>query len=62
MPEWLTVENVVTIGLAVVGLAAVIARFTPSESDDKIIQAILDFLNSVAQNRGKAVNKDDKRS
>ena len=46
---------------AVTGLitsCAVIATLTPTKTDDKIIQKILDVINFVGLNIGKAENKD----
>jgi len=58
MPEWLTVENAIAMALALVGVAAVVARFTPNEADDRWVQNILDFINSIGQNGGpNAKNK-----
>lgn len=41
---------------AIVGAAATIARFTPNTSDDRIIQTILDLINFLGMNHGKAKN------
>ena len=49
----------VPIALQVVGVCAVIATMTPTKVDDKIIQKILDVLNFLAGNIGKAKNKDE---
>ncbi len=62
MPEWLTIGNAIAVVTAVVTLASAIAAITPSTSDDKIIQKILDILNSLGLNVGKAVNNDDERA
>jgi len=62
MPEWLTIENVISVLTAIVTLAAAIAAITPSEKDNKYIQVVLDLINTLGLNVGKAVNKDDKRS
>ena len=46
---------------AITGLVtscAVIATLTPTKTDDKIIQKILDVINFFALNVGKAENKD----
>ena len=45
--------------LMVVGAAAAIAMLTPNKTDDKIIQFILDMVNFVGANFGKAKNSDD---
>jgi len=51
---WFT-SNLALI-LQVVGAAAAIATITPNKADDKIVQAILDAVNFVAGNFGKAKN------
>ena len=43
---------------ALVTLAAAIAVVTPSKTDDKILNTILDLINSLALNVGKAKNAD----
>lgn len=42
--------------LAVVGAFAVIASKTPNKTDDKIIQTVLDVINFLGANFGKAKN------
>jgi hypothetical protein len=49
-------EVIVSGLLMVVGGFAVFARFTPNKSDDAIMQKIYDFINGMAQNRGKSSN------
>ena len=44
---------------AVVTLAAAIAAVTPSKSDDRLVQLVLDIINKLGLNIGKAKNKDD---
>ena len=51
--EWLP------IALSVVGTAALIATKTENKSDDKIIQFILDVINFLGANFGKAKNKPE---
>ncbi len=43
--------------LQIIGGFAIIARFTPNKSDDRIIQMILDTINFTGFNHGKAANK-----
>ena len=43
---------------ALVTLAAAIAVITPSKTDDKVLNAILDVINALALNVGKAKNAD----
>ena len=42
--------------LAAVGGFAVIASLTPNKSDDRIVQTILDMVNFLGANFGKAKN------
>ena len=42
----------------VVGSAAVIATLTPNKSDDRIVQWLLDIVNFIGANVGKAKNND----
>ena len=44
----------------VVTVCAAIAAVTKSKSDDRIVQFILDIINKIALNIGKAKNEDDK--
>ena len=57
-----TIINVAQVWLPVVtGLVtacAAIAALTPTVTDDKIIQKILDVINFIGLNIGKAENKD----
>jgi len=41
----------------VVGFFAILARFTENKSDDKILQFLMDFINMMGQNGGKAKNR-----
>ena len=50
MPEWLTLENAIVLATALIGVFAVIARFTPNEADNRIAQKLLDFINGLGQN------------
>lgn len=45
--------------LAVVGAFAIIATKTSNKSDDKIVQFILDILNFLGANFGKAKNEGE---
>lgn len=42
--------------VAIVGVFALIATRTPNKSDDKIVQFILDLVNFLGANIGKAKN------
>jgi hypothetical protein len=50
--NWL-VDNIRII-LEVIGVAALIATKTPNKSDDKFIQLLLDGVNFIGMNLGKA--------
>jgi hypothetical protein len=42
---------------AVIGFFAVLARFTENKSDDKVLQFLMDVINMLGQNGGKAKNR-----
>ena len=46
------------ICLTVIGAASVIATKTPNTSDDKVMQKILDVVNVLGMNVGKAKNAE----
>ena len=48
----------IPIALAFVGAFALIATKTPNQTDDKILQFILDFINFCGANIGKSKNAD----
>ena len=52
------IPAIIEVVVAVVGVAALIATMTPNKSDDKIVQKILDVVNFLAANFGKAKNED----
>lgn len=54
------VQQYIPTILAVIGAFAVLATFTPNKFDDKIIQFILDFINFLGGNFGKAKNDSTK--
>jgi|32_taG_2_1085360.scaffolds.fasta_scaffold01371_11 hypothetical protein len=56
--EWLTenFSNVVEVVLNLVGAFAVIATMTPNESDNKIVAFVLNVINTLGANFGKASN------
>lgn len=56
------IENIITIALAVIGLFATIAAITPNKSDDKVAQFLLDLVNLLGANVGKAKNGTDKEN
>ena len=55
MQNPLTLLHILT---ALVTLAAALAAVTPSQTDDKVLNAILDVINALAINVGKAKNAD----
>tara|TARA_R100001244_G_scaffold40674_1_gene36586 strand:- start:497 stop:706 length:210 start_codon:yes stop_codon:yes gene_type:complete len=46
------------IATSIVGSAALVATLTPNKSDDRIVQWLLDIVNFVGANVGKAKNTD----
>ena len=59
--EWLTEnwQTLFSILTSAVGIAAAVATLTPNESDNVIIQKILDVINTVGANFGRASNAPD---
>ena len=53
------IVSYIPVALTVVGSFAVIATLTPNRTDDKIVQFILDFINFLGANLGKAKNKPE---
>ena len=49
----------VPIALTVIGAFATIATVTPNKADDRIVQWLLDVVNFLGGNVGKAKNKED---
>jgi hypothetical protein len=56
--DWLSANlgNIFEILTGVVGIAAIVATMTPNESDNAVIQKILDFVNLLGANFGNARN------
>ena len=48
--------------LLTVGAFAAIATLTPNKTDDKIMQRVLDFINMLGMNFGKAANPKEETS
>lgn len=46
----------VQVILAVIGAFAAIAAITPNQADDAIVQKVLDIVNALGMNVGKAKN------
>ena len=53
------ITKYIPIITGIITVAAAIAAVTPSKSDDRIVQLILDIINKLGLNIGKAKNKDD---
>ncbi len=45
--------------LEVIGAFAILATMTPNKTDDKIVQVVLDLVNFLGANTGKAKNPPD---
>ena len=54
--SWLG-QNYVIV-LEIVGVFAILAALTPNKADDKIVQVILDLINTFGANVNKAKNSD----
>ena len=50
-------SQIVELVLALVGIASTIATMTPNKTDDKAVQFVLDLINMLGMNMGKAKNK-----
>jgi hypothetical protein len=50
------IQDTITIGFAVIGLFAAVAAVTPNKTDDKAAQFLLDLINLLGANVGKAKN------
>jgi hypothetical protein len=53
-------DEICLVITSAVTLAAAVAAITPSKSDDVIVQKLLDLINVLGLNVGKAKNKDSK--
>ena len=62
MEQVISVVNLIVsyipIATTVVGVFALIATQTPNKTDDRIVQIILDVINFLGMNLGKAKNTD----
>lgn len=54
--DWIK-DNIVSL-IEIIGAFAIIARWTPNKTDDKIVQGILDTINFLGMNHGKAKNAE----
>ncbi len=54
-----TVKGWMPAVCTVIAGCALIASVTPTKHDDRLIQFILDIINKLGLNVGKATNKDD---
>lgn len=54
-------DQLIMIALAVVGAAAAIATVTPTQTDNKIVDAVYKVLHTLAMNFGKAKNDPAKK-
>lgn len=52
------IDSIIAIALAVVGLFSMIATMTPNKADDRIAQFLLDVINFLGANVGKASNEE----
>jgi hypothetical protein len=52
------IVSYIPIATTVIGAFALIATQTPNKTDDKILQVILDIINFLGANLGKAKNTE----
>jgi len=55
MSNW---QSWFAVATSIVGTAALVATLTPNKADDRIVQWLLDIVNFVGANIGKARNND----
>jgi len=55
MTNW---QSWFAVATSIIGTAALIATLTPNKADDRIVQWLLDIVNFVGANVGKARNND----
>lgn len=57
--DWITANwgSILDIAFKVVGIAAVVAALTPNSSDNKAVDFILNIVNALGGNVGKAKNQ-----
>ena len=58
MAIWTILQKYLPLLGQVIAVCAAIAAVTPTKSDDRLVQFILDIVNKFGLNVGKAVNKD----
>ena len=51
--DWSSIGNIV---LQVVGLASIVSSMTVNKSDDKLVQLLIDGLNTLGMNIGRSRN------
>ncbi len=58
--EWIIQHSteIIAIFFAVIGVASIIAKLTPTKVDDKIVNAILGVINALALNPKKRGARD----
>lgn len=49
----------IALAFSIIGVFAVIARFTKNKTDDKLVQFAYNLINFLAMNHGNAANKDE---
>tara|TARA_R100001244_G_C5086462_1_gene115305 strand:- start:241 stop:429 length:189 start_codon:yes stop_codon:yes gene_type:complete len=61
MINWITtnISDLVQIGLQIAGAFAIIAAWTPNSADNKVASMILEAVNFLGANLGKARNAPD---
>ena len=52
----INISGILEIVVLVVGVASLIATMTPNEADNKVVDFILNLINAVGGNIGKARN------
>jgi hypothetical protein len=56
MENW---EQIFTALTSIVGAFAVLASFTPNQTDNAVVDKVMGFINFMGANFGNAKNKDE---
>jgi len=55
----LSFTELLLLAPTIIGVFAVVAKYTPNTADDKLAQMLFDIINVLGQNAGKAKNAPD---
>lgn len=55
--QQINLEDILALATAAVTIASIIVKFTPDQTDNKIVESILNILNVISINNKKRGNK-----